>query len=124
MDWKSKILAQEQRSPQKLMLVTMAISQMEDAISRLAGMGHYLHVEEGLVRTELWPKTVFNRFGYSRLARCQADLDEFGPDWYESMEAARKAYGMDKQYERGGIFKRNLPDVVRTSGRVANGADG
>jgi hypothetical protein len=113
-DWKEKILSEEQKQPQKLMLAGMAIAQIEDAIRKLGSMGHYIHVREGVVEVESWPRFVWNRFGYSRIVRCQADLVELGPDWHDSLDAARKAYGMDKQMERGGVFRNTLPDIIRS----------
>jgi hypothetical protein len=43
---------------------------------------------------------------------CQGELDELGDGWYPTMEEARLAMGLKKQYERGGIFQRDLPSML------------
>jgi hypothetical protein len=48
----------------------------------------------------------------ARSVNCQADLDELGPDWYPTMEEARQAAGLTKQYQRGGIFEKALPSLM------------
>jgi hypothetical protein len=122
MDWKTTILSKEQAKAQRLALVEIAIREIELAVTKLGALGHYVHVREGIAPPEEWPKALFNRFGYQKVVYCQADWDEIGPDWYESLEEARKAHGLDKQMERGGIFKQNLPDVVRSpNGEMRDG---
>ena len=116
MDWKQKLIVEWTNNPQRQHLANAAIRDLEDAIQRLAGMGCVLHVEEGPAPPLLeWPRLVFHIRQGQREVRCQADLDELGEDWYGSMEEARQAAGMAKQWQRGGVFTKSVPAPIGAS---------
>lgn len=111
MNWRDRILADWPNDPQRAAKAQGALRDLEAAIAALASMGHALHVEEGHqpLPTPSFPRKVFHIRAGEREVRCQADLDELGPDWHNTMEEARHDAGLIKQYQRGGIFDRNLP---------------
>jgi hypothetical protein len=111
MDWRQKLIAEAAPSAQRQHLATAAIHDLDDALQRLAVLGCVMHIEEGPAPKEPqeWPKLVFHIRQGQREVRCQADLDELGEDWYPSMEEARQAAGMAKQWQRGGVFTKSLP---------------
>jgi hypothetical protein len=55
---------------------------------------------------------MFHLYQGGKVFGCQADIDEAGEDWYETMDAARHAAGVTKQNQRGGIFTKSLPTML------------
>lgn len=111
MNWRDRIVVDWPNDLQKAHRCRQALLDLERSLLELSGLGHPLHVEEGYRPPPPpgWPKAMFHLLAGSRVAYCQADLDELGPDWYPTMDEARHAAGLIKQYQRGGIFNRTLP---------------
>lgn len=114
MNWREKIVCDWPNDLQKAHRCKEALASLDRVLSELAGMGHPLHVEEGYVPPPPpgWPRAMFHIMAGSRVVNCQADLEELGEDWYPTMEAARHAAGLTKQYQRGGIFDKALPSLL------------
>jgi hypothetical protein len=115
MNWRQKIITDWPNDPQRSHKAKEALKQIEESLLILASLGHPLHVEEGYTPPPPpeWPKAVFHMLQGTRVVACQADLDELGDDWYGTMEEARHAAGVIKQNQRGGIFSRALPSILR-----------
>lgn len=114
MDWRDKIICDWPNDLQKAHRCKTALHDLERVLLELAGLGHPLHVEEGYQAPPPpgWPKARFHILQGSRVVHCQGDLDELGDDWYPTMEEARYAAGITKQYQRGGIFTKSLPSLM------------
>ncbi len=111
MNWRQKIQTAYPDKPQPAYRCKAALGELDAALQVLASLGFPLHIVDGPQPVELpeWPKVVFHWKQGSREVLCQGDLDDLGPDWHPTMEAAQLAAGMKKQMERGGIFHENLP---------------
>lgn len=111
MNWRDKILADWPHDPQRAYKGRAALQELEGALQTLGSLGHPLHVEEGHqpVLPSGFPKTVFHVRAGQREVACQAELDELGEDWFPTLQEAQHAAGLIKQYQRGGIFDKNLP---------------
>jgi len=114
MNWRDKIVTDWPNDLQKAHRCRTALQDLERALLDLAGLGHPLHVEEGYLPPPPpgWPRAMFHLTEPARSIHCQGDLDELGDGWYPTMEEARNAKGLQKQYERGGIFNRALPTML------------
>lgn len=112
--WRTRIEAEFATNTQKSYRAAAAIRSLDEAISVLTSLGFPLHVEEGPEVKEYaeWPKYLFHLRLGAKVCLCEADWKEWGPDWFASMEEARQAAGRAKQWQRGGIFTRNLPALV------------
>ena len=123
MNWRERIQAELTSNVQKLHSAQTAMRELEAALRTLGSLGFPLHVEDGPEKVETWPKMVFHLRLGGREVACQAELDELGPDWFPSMDAARQSAGMTKQMQRGGIFDKAIParleDNVDWAGRIA-----
>lgn len=111
MNWRDRILADWPNDPQRAYKAQAALRSAEDALQTLASLGHPLHIREGSAPALVaeWPRMVFHLRAGERTVNCQAELEELGPDWFPTMEEARHSAGLIKQYQRGGIFDKNLP---------------
>jgi hypothetical protein len=114
LNWRQRLLAEWPHDPQRHHRAQAAVKELDLALQTLMSMGFPLHIEEGPPPTIPleWPKMVFHIRAGSKQVNCQADLEELGPDWYPSMEDARQAAGMAKQWQRGGIFSKSLPAPI------------
>lgn len=115
MNWREKIIAAWPDNLQKAHRARVALTDLDRILGELAAMGHPLHVEEGYVPPPPpgWPKAVFHVHAGARIVRDQFELDELGEDWHPTMEEARQAEGMRKQFERGGVFNpRSMPTLL------------
>lgn len=110
-DWRKRIEAAYPYAPQRAYICKAALLELDKAIAALAAHGFPLHVVEGppAVALQEWPKMVFHIRCGERTVQSQYELDELGDDWYPSMDEARHAAGMTKQFQRGGIFDKALP---------------
>ncbi len=115
LSWRERLRKEYSGRPQLMHRVEDAVRQLETAIQVLASLGCPLRVEEGFVAKEPeFPKVMFHIRQGSKIVRCKADVEELGPDWHGSMEEARQAAGMAKQWQRGGIFDKSLPAPIGT----------
>lgn len=114
MDWKAQAIASFQDNLQKLHRVKLAIAGLEESLAVLAALGFPLHIEEGPPPVEPveYPKVVFHLRQGTRTVNCEADLKELGDDWYNTLEEAKHAAGVTKQFQRGGVFTKNLPATL------------
>lgn len=114
MNWREKIICDWPNDLQKAHRAKTALADLDRTLLELAGLGHPLHIEEGYIPPPPpgWPKAMFHILAGARTVNCQADLDELGEDWYPTMEEARHAAGLTKQYQRGGIFDKALPQML------------
>jgi hypothetical protein len=114
MNWREKIIVDWPDDLQRNHKARAALADLDRVLLELAGLGHPLHVEEGYVAPPPpgWPRAAFHLYQGARVVNCQADLEELGPDWYPTMEEARHAAGIAKQYQRGGIFDKSLPSSL------------
>jgi len=114
MNWREKIVVAWPDDLQRAYKARAALTDLDRVLLELASLGHPLHVEEGYVTPPPpgWPRAVFHLYQGIRAVNCQADLDEMGPDWYPTMEEARQAAGLAKQWQRGGIFDKSLPSTL------------
>ena len=114
MNWREKIVVDFPDDLQRAHKARSALADLDRVLLELAGLGHPLHVEEGYVAPPPrgWPRAAFHLYQGARVVNCQADLEELGSDWYPTMEEARQAAGLAKQYQRGGIFDRALPSML------------
>lgn len=115
MNWRERIVADWPDDLQKNHRAKTALAELDRVLSELAGLGHPLHVEDGYVPPPPpgWPKARFHLHAGARIVRSQVELEELGEGWYATMEEARHAAGMAKQYQRGGIWNpRALPTML------------
>lgn len=115
MNWREKIITAWPDDLQKAHRARVALSDLDRILGELAAMGHPLHIEEGYVPPPPpgWPKAVFHLHAGARIVRDQFELEELGEDWFPTMEEARHAAGLRKQYQRGGIFDpRSMPTLL------------
>lgn len=115
MNWREKIICDWPDNLQKAHRCKAALADLDRILGELAGLGHPLHVEEGYTPPPPpgWPRAMFHLRAGSRIVRDQQELEELGEDWYPTMEEARHAAGLAKQYQRGGIFNpRSLPQML------------
>lgn len=113
MNWRQRIIADWPNDPQRARRCQDALRQVEEGLLLLASLGHPLHVEEGYSPPPKpeFPKVMFHLYQGGRSFACQADIDEAGPDWFPTMDDARQAAGLIKQYQRGGVFAKSLPVI-------------
>lgn len=114
MNWREKITTDWPNDLQKAHKCRQALIDLDRALGELAGLGHPLHIEEGYQAPPApgWPKAMFHISQPPKAIWCQGELDELGDGWFPTMEEARTAHGLVKQYERGGIFSRALPSML------------
>lgn len=114
MNWREKIVCDWPNDLQKAHRCKTALADLDRLLLELSSLGHPLHVEEGYVPPPPpgWPRAMFHILAGARVVNCQADLEELGDDWYPTMEDARHAAGLTKQYQRGGIFDKTLPSML------------
>lgn len=114
MNWREKIIIDWPNDLQKAHRCRTALQDLERCLLELAGLGHPLHIEEGYRSPPPpgWPKAMFHLTEPAKVIHCQGDLDELGDGWYPTMEQARHEAGLTKQYQRGGIFNRALPQML------------
>lgn len=114
MNWREKIVTDWPNDLQKAHRCRTALQDLDRVLLELAGLGHPLHVEEGYQSppSQGWPRAMFHLTEPAKAIWCQGELDELGDGWYPTMEEARHAHGMKKQFERGGIFSRDLPQML------------
>ena len=110
---------------QRQMLAEHALREIYVALNRLVGLGHVYHLEEGPASSPEWPKEVYKRGQGARQVACQAELDELGEGWFDSLSAAEQHHGMTVQFAgRGGVWHGNLPAKINPSqGIHTNGND-
>lgn len=114
MNWREKIITDWPNDLQKAHRCRTALQDLDRVLLELAGLGHPLHVEEGYQSPPVpgWPRAMFHLTQPAKAIWCQGELDELGDGWYPTMEEARQQHGLNKQYERGGIFNRALPQML------------
>lgn len=115
MNWREKIITAWPDDLQKAHRARVALADLDRILGELTALGHPLHVEEGYVPPPPpgWPKAVFHLHAGARIVRDEHELEELGEDWYPTMEEARHAAGLRKQYQRGGIFNpRSMPTLL------------
>ncbi len=102
-------------SPQDAKLVEVALREVEDALVRLARLGHLFHLAEGEGdEPEEWPKVVWHADGRSWEAYDPGHLAELGEGWHETLAEARQQAGLRAQFiGRGGRRMTALPDIIR-----------
>ncbi len=78
-------------SPQDAKLVEVALREVEDALVRLARLGHLFHLAEGEGdEPEEWPKVVWHADGRSWEAYDPGHLAELGEGWHETLAEAKQ----------------------------------
>lgn len=114
MNWRERIITDWPNDLQKAHRCRAALMDLDRVLLELSGLGHPLHVEEGYQPPPPagWPRAMFHLTAPPKAIWCQGELDELGDGWYPTMEQARQAHGLNKQYERGGIFNRALPQML------------
>lgn len=114
MNWREKIITAWPNDLQKSHRCRQALFDLDRVLLELSGLGHPLHVEEGYQPPPApgWPKAMFHLTEPPKAIWCQGDLEELGDGWFPTMEEARMDHGLKKQYERGGIFSRALPQML------------
>ena len=113
LSWRERLRKEYSGRPQLMHRAEEALRQLDGAIQTLASLGFPLRAEEGFVaKPPEFPKVMFHIRQGSKVVRCKADEEELGPDWHGSMEDARQAAGMAKQWQRGGVFDKSLPAPI------------
>lgn len=120
---RAKLAHHHQDAPQRAMLADMALAQAQEAITRLASLGHRFYLVEGEALPPLeWPKMVYHRSQAPRIVASQQHLDELGPGWFDHPEKALTAEALAVQAEgRGGIPKTTLPAPIPPAPIPTNG---
>jgi hypothetical protein len=110
--------------PQRAKLAEMALDEVQSGIAKLASLGHNYHLIEGTPDAPLeWPKMVYNLTQEPRVVHHQSDLDDLGPGWYDTIEAARQHDALGTQYlGRGGVAKPSTSLVPAAMFPVSNPA--
>src|ERR1700733_2534163 len=122
MNWpllRNRLVNRHHEEPQKTAQIDHAISLLREAHGLLAQMGHFIYLTEGpAIAPPEWPKLVFHAQKAPRgfLALCPEDFELLGDGWYDTLDEAKHAQGMEVQQRRGGIFPRSgLPALVAGS---------
>ncbi len=105
--------------PQQTALIDHALAQVRSGLEQLSAMGHHFHLVEGATGTVAeWPRTVFHleKAPLGFLCLCEQDFEDVlggeASGWFNTLDEAKHASGMDKQFTRGGVFPTaGLPTV-------------
>lgn len=104
--------------PQQTALIDHALGQVRSGLEQLGGMGHHFHLVEGAHAHYMeWPRLVFHieKAPLGFFCLCEQDFYTLGGHdggWFNTLDEAKHAQGMDKQFTRGGVFpKSGLPAV-------------
>lgn len=113
-------LPEYHEQPQLVRRLDIALAELRSGLEYLASRGHVFHLAEGPGPSDSakWPRLVFHLEkaprGFSCL--CEQDFDLLGGHaggWHDTLDEAKHSAGMDKQFQRGGIFPRSgLPALV------------
>lgn len=99
--------------PQQVARIDSALRQAQEGLQTLASLGHQFHLAAGSEPPgDEWPRLVFHLEAAPRgfLCLCRQDRELLGEGWFDTLDEAKHAKGMDQQFRRGGIFpKRGLP---------------
>ncbi len=105
------ILAAHSGRPQEIAMLTQALRGIEDGLAVLARHGHIFGLVSGPgTPPPAWPRTLFHIHlaPNGRVVRDEGEYNELGPGWYDTMEAAQHASGMDTQMAlRGGLPRQS-----------------
>lgn len=125
---RDQLLAPLSGKPQARTECELALRELEAALATLAKHGLVYHLEPGIPSPQApWPCRVFHiDQPAGRVVNSQWDLDDLGPGWYPSLEAAAHADGVATQFAgRGGIARQGAlvalesPAETRLEARAA-----
>lgn len=112
------LLAMHPLDPQRQARIERALAQAEESLGALASLGHLFHLAEGSGEAfPEFPRRVFHvdAAPNGRLVYGEAELAELGPGWYDTLEKAQFADGLDTQFMgRGGVNRKGLPAILQT----------
>lgn len=112
-------LPQHHERPQSAAMIDHALAQVQSGLEQLARLGHPFHLEIGIDASQgSWPRTVYHLQKAPRgfLCLCEQDLEDVlggeAAGWFSTLEEAKHAGGMERQFTRGGVFPAaGLPAV-------------
>jgi hypothetical protein len=118
-DWNKFLIHLQSKHPgeaQNLARIAHGIGMIKEGLQMLAQMGHHYHLTaEGPLHVPDWPKMMFHvdSAPNGRLVNSEFELDDLGPGWFSTLEAAQFWDGLDTQFAgRGGVARKGLPQVL------------
>lgn len=115
MDWpafRASLFAEYHEEPQKTAKIDHALRLCREGLELLASLGHQAHLRLGPAPPAGWPRKMFHLKAAPRGHQvfCQEDIELLGEGWFPTLDEAKHAAGMERQFRRGGILpKRGLP---------------
>lgn len=113
---RTKLVAEHYSQPQVVARINSAIEELANGLTTLASLGHQFHLEPGPASPgDKWPKLMFHVSSApnGRVVNSEWDLTDLGNGWFETLETAQHANGVQVQFAgRAGQGHANVPMVV------------
>lgn len=123
-------MAEHYGKPQNLSRIEYEFARLGEALAALAVLGHQYHLVDGpdgpAEREEIWPRIYFHVSAApnGRVVASKWELDELGPGWFPTLEAAQHTDGMETQFAgKGGVGRKTVPAVVPGSEPAVDSLD-
>jgi hypothetical protein len=121
---RTSLIVQHHHQPQVVRVIEHSIRELEEALGRLAAVGHLFHLAEGpQPPADEWPRVMFHvdSAPNGRVVNSEWDFRDLGGEaegWHTTLAGAQHADGVKTQFAgRGGVGVRSLP--VRVNGGAA-----